>query len=377
MTLFDDIDREQYIHTPNVDSGFVFLNRNGSPEAHRLRNRLESWFEKFPGSSKKDVRERFRSSHSGTHEGALFELFVHELMIRLGCTVGVHPQMTDSDNRPDFLVCHGNKPFYLEATTVGRRVGPVTSSKNEQDAIDKLTALCSPNFNLRIEMTGTLSETIGKRRLVPRYAELLASHDPDIVKELIDNGRLDDAPSAKYETNEWGIEAWLIPISRLSRRSDQTRRITVMPRRAARTNSVQPVRKAARNKSSKYGQPDLPLVVAVHARDTFYNGRGCDLDVLFGDEQISYSQETSRLCRKPNGIWSRDRGRRIAAFLRCQGVDVWNLSRAGVCLYVNPRQHYATLPDALFRLPHGKVSKETMTWFEGEDIAQLLHTNNH
>ena len=377
MNLFDDIEREPYIDTPSVNSGFVFLNRDGSPTAHRLRNRLELWFDKFPASSKKDVRERFRSSHSDTHEGALFELFVHELMIRLGCIVEVHPQMTDSDNRPDFLVCHGNKSFYLEATTVGRRRGPFTPNNNEQDAIDKLTALCSPNFNLRIEMTGTLSETIAKRHLVPRFAELLASHDPDIVKELIDNGRLDDAPSAKYEINEWSIEAWLLPISRLSRRSDQTRRITVMPRRGAFTNTLDPVRNALREKGGRYGQPDLPLVVAVHTRDMFYNGRRCDIEVLFGDEQISYFQETPRPSRKPNGVWSHGRGDRITAFLRCQRVDVWNLSRACVCLYVNPRQDDATLPDALLRLPHGKVNDGSVSWSEGEDIAQLLHTNNH
>ena len=377
MNLFDDIDRVQTGIVSNVYSGFVLLNGDGSSDSQCLRNRLESWFEKFPASSKKDVRERFRSTNPETHEGALFELFLHELMTRLNCSVDVHPEVAGSDNRPDFLVCHGGKLFYLEATTVGQRDGPFTPNNDEQDAIDKLSTLCSPNFNLRIEMIGTLSRTLRRKHLVPRFAELLARHDPDTVLKLIDTGGLDSAPSAKYEADGWSIEAWLLPISSRSRRNDQTRRITVMHRRAKRTNSVEPVRNAATKKSKKYGNPDLPLVVAVHTRDAFYNGQDCDLDVLFGDERITYSHETARSSRRPNGIWSGDGGRRISAFLRCQRVDVWNLSHAGVCLYTNPKQRHATLPDALFRLPHGKVSNDTMTWLEGEDIAQLLHTNNH
>ncbi len=377
MNLFDDIDRVQTPTIPSVYSGFVFLNRDGSSGSQCLRNRLESWFEKFPASSKKDVRERFISTNPETHEGALFELFLHELMTRLGCAVDVHPDVTGSDNRPDFLVRQGSKRVYLEATTVGRRDGPFTPNNNEQDAIDKLTTLCSPNFNLRIEMIGTLSRTLRRRHLVPRFEDLLAEHDPDAVLNVIDAGGLDSAPSEKYEADEWSIEAWLLPISSRSRRNDPTRRITVMPRRAKRTNSVLPVRNAAKKKSDKYGRPDLPLVVAVHTRDKFYNGQDCDLGVLYGDEQIAYSHETSRLVRRPNGIWSGDDGHRISAFLRCQMVDVWNMSRASVCLYINPRQDHATLPDALFRLPHGKVSKDIMTWSEGEDIAQLLHTNSY
>ena len=258
MNLFDDIDRVQTGIVSNVYSGFVLLNGDGSSDSQCLRNRLESWFEKFPASSKKDVRERFRSTNPETHEGALFELFLHELMTRLDCSVDVHPEVAGSDNRPDFLVCHGGKRFYLEATTVGQRDGPFTPNNDEQDAIDKLSTLCSPNFNLRIEMIGTLSRTLRRKHLVPRFAELLARHDPDTVLKLIDTGGLDSAPSAKYEADGWSIEAWLLPISSRSRRNDQTRRITVMHRRAKRTNSVEPVRNAATKKSKKYGNPNPP-----------------------------------------------------------------------------------------------------------------------
>jgi hypothetical protein len=48
---------------------------------------------------------------------AFFELFLHELLLRLGCNVEVHPDPgTGSSRRPDFLVTDPDgQQFFLEA----------------------------------------------------------------------------------------------------------------------------------------------------------------------------------------------------------------------------------------------------------------------
>lgn len=113
----------------------------------------------------------------------------------------------------------------------------------------------------------------------------------------------------------------------------------------------------------------------MHTRDLFYNGRDHDIDVLFGDEQLLYSKERPEsrpeLVRKPNGIWSQDS--RIDAVLSFQRIDLWNLwHNASACLYINPYNSNATLPDALFQLPYAKGYDGKMKWFKGEDIGQLV-----
>ena len=377
MKLFDEKERPAFTKPSSVLSGYRHLDSYGTPEAHQLREKLESWFRKFPASSQIDVRRRFQSKAPGTHQGALFEIFLHQLLSALGCTVEVHPKIPGSDNKPDFLVRQGNKRFYLEATSVGKASGPFAISSSKKEVIDKLRTLTSPNFNLGFEMKGTLSGTLRGNRLLPVFQELLETHDPDRVQEQIEEGGLTAAPSAKCEADDWCVEAWLIPISDRSRIPGQSRKITVTPLKAAFTNALDPVRNALREKGSNYGQPKLPLVVAVHTSDIFYNGRRCnDMEVLFGNECILSSPETSELSRIPNGIWSGGHGQRIAAFWRFQRVDVLNLAYACGCLYVNPNLNSSILPDALFRLPHGKLVQDKMEWFGDTNIWQLLCENN-
>ena len=75
---------------------------------------------------------------------------------------------------------------------------------------------------------------------------------------------------------------------------------------------------------------------------------------------------------EPNGAWSIGHGTRIGAVFSVQKADIWNFTRASVCLYVNPLQSGIALPEALLRLPHGNVIQDKMTWSDVDDIGQLL-----
>ena len=60
------------------------------PEFTPIRTLVESWYERFPAAARDDVRGGFRQNDERAHAGALFELFVHELLTRLGASVEVH-----------------------------------------------------------------------------------------------------------------------------------------------------------------------------------------------------------------------------------------------------------------------------------------------
>ena len=373
MKLFDDINREPATSMSNRYSAFVAVNQDGSLGEQDRRDRLEGWFQKFPGDSQKDLRGRFRSNRHDAHEGAFFELFLHELLTNLGFKVEVHPALPDTGDRPDFLVCDGSKCFYLEAATTGRRSGPFTLTNTDQEVVEELEALTSPDFNLLIEIAGELSRSPRKGPLRSKFQKLLTQgHDPDEVKATVDAYGCDAAPSAEYETDGWCIQAWLSPISRPARRPCQTRRIQWQFRRARWTNSIDPVRNKLRAKGKHYRSSQLPRVIAVQTRDMFYNGRQQDMEVLFGNEGILYGDDVPELVRQPNGVWSTGRGTGIGGFLSVQRADIWNFPHASACLYVNPLQPGIAWPEALLRLPHGIVVEDKMTWFDGVDIGQLL-----
>ena len=374
MNLFDDIEREPATSMSNLYSAFVAVNKDGSPGEQDRRDKLESWFQKFPDEGRNDLRRRFRSVLHDDHEGAFFELFMHELMINLGLKVEhVHPTLPDSCNHPDLVVGDGSNRFYLEATTTGSKDGPFTLKNIEQEIIEELRKLTSSDFNLLIEITGELSRAIKKAHLRSKFEELLSQgHDPDEVKTTVDACGFDAAPSDLYETDGWGIQAWLSPISRPARRHCPTRRINVQFARARRTSSIDPVRDKLQDKGKHYGVPQLPLVIAVKTRDMFYNGRQHDMEVLFGNERILYVDDVPERARKPNGVWSRGHGTRIGAFLSVQKADIRNFPYASGCLYVNPSQSGIALPEALLRLPHGIVTQGKMTWSDGVEIGQLV-----
>ena len=374
MNLFDDMDHKPATSMSNLYSAFVAVNKDGSPGEQDRRDKLESWFKKFPTDGQNDLRKRFRSSSHDDHDGAFFELFLHELMTNLGFKVEqVHPTLPDSGKHPDFLVCDGSKCFYLEAATTGSRSGPFTLKNIEQEVLEELEELTSPNFNLSIEITGELSRAIRKAPLRSKFKELLLQgHDPDKVKATVDACGFDAAPSVLYETDGWCIQAWLSPISRPARRHCQTRRIKVNFARARRTNSIDPVRNKLRGKGKNYGYPQLPLVIAVQTRDMFYNGRQHDMEVLFGNEGILYVDGVPEQASEPNGVWSTGRGTRIGAFFSVQKADIWNFPYASGCLYVNPSQPGIALPEALLRLPHAMFNEGKMTWSDGVGIGQLL-----
>ena len=373
MNLFDDIDREPETSMSNLYSAFVAVNQDGSPGGQDRRDKLESWFQKFPSDGQNDLQGRFTSKCHDAHEGAFFELFLHELLTNLGFKVEVHPTLPDSCGRPDFLVCDGSRCFYLEAATTGRRSGPFTLTKIEQELIEELEKLTSSDFNLLIEITGELSQAKRRAPFRSKFNKLLLQgHDPDEVKATVDAFGRGAAPSALYETGSWRIQAWLSPISRPARRRCKSRRIKVNFKSARRTNSIDPVRNKLKDKSKHYGDPQLPLVIAVQTRDIFYNGRQHDMEVLFGNERILYVDDVPELDCEPNGVWSKGHGMGIGAFLSVQKADIWNFPYASGCLYVNPSQSCIALPEALLRLPHGIVIQDKPTWVDGVEIGQLL-----
>ena len=374
--LFDDIERSPLDIDNAPTSAYQCLNRYEWPEGARIREFFESWFKRYPREDQAGLRSRFRLTENHAHEGALFELFLHELFTRLDCVLTVHPEISGVSTRPDFLVQHGSQSSFLEASTVGRKLGPFTGNKNSQDVIDKINELTSPDFYIGIHMEGKLSTTLGRKDVIPIFQELLSAHDPDEVQHLIDEGDQYAAPSRRIECENWSLEGWLCPISREEQEKGIRRQqIVIEPFRAEWTDSVTPMQKALKTKARKYGQLHLPYVVAINARDIFYNGRDNDLEVLFGKQQLLYSLDNpdlpTQMDRKPDGIWPRYG--KIDAVMMFQKVDLWNLQNASLCLYLNPYKNSGSaLPDILFRLPHAKGCDGVIQFFEGEDVVKLV-----
>lgn len=102
MTLFDDFERHDPSPARRGEDSFAFLNRADTPFWAEVRRLLEEWFSHYPADHAAELSKSFRSRLPGSHWGAWWELYLHELFSRLGYELSIHPSLPDSDKRPDF-----------------------------------------------------------------------------------------------------------------------------------------------------------------------------------------------------------------------------------------------------------------------------------
>ena len=383
--LFDNMERTDASSKQHNEPLFAYLNRSARREATEIRGRLESWFERFPVEAQHDVRERFRVDDDRAHQGAVFELFMHELLFRLGCTVEVHPVVPGTESRPDFLAHHGDCRFYIEATVVDPKRSLSASRPLEEDVVAKINELTSPHFYIFARVDGKLSRALSREQVIQPFARLLRDHDPDEVQRLIDERGTHAAPFEKIEHGTWSLHGWLRPLPPEKRGYSRPRTLVIGPARSGMIDSSTPVQSAIQKKAKKYGRLDAPLVVAANVIAPFFD-QDDEIAVLFGKEQITFFKNRPdlpvKLTRKADGVWIqggyKPRYTRLAAVLIFRDIAPWNLCDARSCLYVNPDVDYTKLPDVLYRLPHARALETKIPhqyeiqWFEGENIGQLL-----
>ena len=168
------------------DTTFQRLERGARRRLIPIREWLERSFRGLPAASRPRLKQRLQSAKFAEFLSAYFELQVFTLLQRLGCSIEVEPTFPGTRGATvDFMARHGQDEFYVEATVCGLLKGELSSSANEQDAVDKIReGLKEPHSDLWLRAEGELRTTLGKRHLLRPFQDLLATHAPDVVRTL-------------------------------------------------------------------------------------------------------------------------------------------------------------------------------------------------
>ena len=147
MQLFSDITRTDSGPRRYIESSAEYLDRSAQPEAANIRRLLEDWFSRYL-EHRMELHGRLCSADDTHHHAATFELALHELLVRLGMTLEVHPCAETNRGRPEFWVrTAAGETFLLEAVTAS-----LSSAQNRRadrliDTVyDQINQLDSPNF---------------------------------------------------------------------------------------------------------------------------------------------------------------------------------------------------------------------------------------
>ena len=337
MRLFDDFSRTGATPRHNEDE-FAFLNRAATPYWHSVRALAEEWFSRYPQDERPELRTRFRSKLPGDHWGAWWELYLHELLLRLGYRIGLHPELPDSDKRPDFELQCGSSQLLLEASVVFSGI----DSRDDPaprwlvEAIDDVTA---PDFFVRIVEVHAGEQQLRKRQIRDQLQGWLDGLDPDQVTEEYEQGL--GLPQETVTARSWDVvfEAW--PVDAKARGKPDHRVFGAGPIRAGYATDIEQLKSKLKAKAGRYGRPEVPFVTAVLCVSPSID----NLDIeqsLFGREafRVSVDEPTqAKLVRQQNGFWMHDSGpqnQRVSAVLTAVGLAPWNVPRITPNLWLNP-----------------------------------------
>ena len=373
MRLFHDFERTHEGSYDLNESAFSFFNRSAADVPAGARVLCERWFDDYSNDASATEIKRFRSSFRskrGTQDyAAWFELLMHQILVRLGFSVDIHPVPPATMHTPDFTatsVQQAGRPngsrILMEATVVSPKSGPFARSRFEADAQRKLAQLELTNFVVFVDsVTGKLDKFLRKHQLFGPFREVLGMYDPDGVQRVLDTDGYDARPTPTIRINGWELTVSPWPKSP-DRRTPTKGQVLSWPDGAAEDATCVPqARKEIKTRSRKYGPLGDPLILAINPSNPGkFDLKTHGHETLFGN----------------GGIWNERRSpdRAPAVVLFLNNAHPYDLLNAQACLYVNPSVDPAELPPALLRLPHVHGPDGSIR-VEDKSVASILETN--
>jgi hypothetical protein len=382
MTLFDERERSEQCPKLPTQSDFDYHNVSARPGVAAGRVLMEKWFQQYPDEHKRDLRSRYRSRLQSASRGAFFELYLHQLLLRIGCMVKVHPPLRESVKHPDFLVTTScGTQFYLEAVLAhAPSLEADASARRIAEVYECLNSMNSPNFFISVNANGTPATPPSAAGLRRKLEGWLATLDPDEVSNLFLTGRSEEAPRYHWTHDGWDIEFKALPKSPLCRGKPGVRPIGIYSGAARWMNTANEIRRAIKTKGRKYGRLDLPLVVCVNVLD---HADSIDiLNALIGDEQwnVSFAEGGSVASenrdRAPNGVFGVDKtpkNRRVSAVVVASELGLWTMGAVTPELFHHPWPYFP-LAENIWPMPKWIANHEQrqMQRVDGVTASSLL-----
>lgn len=369
--LFSEITRSD--HTPKraTETDFAFLDRCAWPAADKVRTLLEGCLANYYEAEKAELIARLRSGDSRHFASGTFELFLHEYLLRLGFSLTPHPELPNgSAKRPDFLVRGPDgEQLYVEAICASDDDGrDIAAEARKAVALQALDAAYHANFMVAVDSTGEPVTQPSGKRLAAEVVRWLDTLDADrVIVDSADN--YDTLPEYHWQHGAWQVRLRAIPL-KPEARGLQRRLVGMRSFGAGWIDGWTPIRDAILAKARRYGELDLPLVVAVNV-DTFNLDPIDESQALFGQEQYVFTVGANhgepRFTRAPNGAWrgpSGPRGRRCSGAWLFSNISPYTLARRRHTLYLNPWANLQ-VPTSFLRMPHALVVDEQIHQVNG------------
>lgn len=371
VTIFYEVDRTDTSPKKNGEGEFEFHNRSARPEFDKVRSFLDDLISEYPESDQGELVARLRSGSDEEFRSASFELILHGIVNRLGGKIDCHPQVPNSDGRPDFKVTlpDGNY-FYLEASCTTSGSTDPGAEARKGVVFDNLNRTKNSEFFLDVRSTGAPATPPKGTKLRKRLETWLALLDAEAIKKAIEEHGYDAAPELPWEHEGWTLVFKAAP---KNKPKESERAIGTYMEGAHPIDDWSPIRDRVMAKGNRYGELDAPLIVAINS--SAFNLDKIDvMQALFGQEEFVLAGGKTEMRRKPNGAWQDHEGPR---YTRISGVWVFNdlkpsnTASRKHAIYVNPDAQCA-VPEFLLDIPSHRPADGKLIAHDGLCVRCIL-----
>jgi hypothetical protein len=338
--LFDGRQRDDVAFKRASETTYGFLDRIARPDLAWPRDPLNAWFSRWPEDDRDELRARFMAKDPASFTGALWELYLHEVHVRLGFSVERDPVLKDRRTRPDFLMTRGDDRFYLEATVAGLPTATRSARQRENELIEMINHASSPDFRVRVRGVSVGPTTPSRRKVVAVVERWLATLDLEVERARL-RVPLEQPVHLEIDGTHLFVCPWPAPDDGWG---------PGLPMVITRSGPGGVVNEAPmllddlKDKASKFGQLGAPYVIALLADRDFTMDNDV-LQALYGPDviQIAVTPEGPAgdpvSGRTPRGFWQHDdqvRATRVSGVLSAVLLNPWSLAHVTPHFWPNP-----------------------------------------
>lgn len=314
---------------------FEYFERSGRGVVQHIRDLIEDWYSRYPDTDK-ELRGRFHSNDDVNFMSAFFELYIHELLLRLGYSVEPHPHLPNSRKHTDFLARGGDgRDTYIELVlATGESEQEIATRAIKNQVLDSINRMRSPNFFIGVETVGSASTPPPARQWRGALGEWVDKLDPDEVAATVLQYGIDALPKLPLEH-----EGKTIFICRASPKKIEARnKANVRPIGSIHTgfqfvNNTAAIQSVIERKADYYGALDKPFIIAVNGLTPFPpDDEDLALALIRSDRKIEPHREVEAVWVGPHG----PRNGMVSAVLAIKWLEPARVADKDLVLYHNP-----------------------------------------
>ena len=241
-----------------------------NPSVVAARENILCQLKSVPEPHRTSWEKRLKSKLDHAHFSVRLEIYLYRFFKERDWKIEIEPELSGTSNQPDFVVHKGHHGMMVEAKTV---LG--TESERQQD--DRLKQLMDDlsgklNRTVLIHPILDLPSSLSNKRIA-REIELRASK-VELLQEFPVEG--------EHQGQPYSLEVTVMLEDKPTPATD----VGITISQAVGVDIGHPVRSAILDKAKKYGEPDVPLVIAVWPKlpNHFSFGSDDDLVTLYGDK---------------------------------------------------------------------------------------------